>query len=259
MADSYSLYKYYAPMEYNFDALEQGYWFFKKFGHANDPFDCDMKLLDIINNKWNLKSDYIKKSSVNDFAICSFSDSPLNKHLWALYSDCYKGFVVEFKYDEKDYAEFVAKGLALPLFDVSYLDKKEIETIQVIPTLQLLIPPVQENMPQERARQQEREDLFYFLYSIKEKAIWSAEHEKRILLGNVKPTSNIPNFFIEEQCYNGYKVFFPNHLIKRIIIGASVSDGNLRRLSGIAEKYQVEIEQIVKGAPFELRLNKLAK
>lgn len=60
MADSYSLYKYYAPMEYNFDALEQGYWFFKKFGHANDPFDCDMKLLDIINNKWNLKSDYIK-------------------------------------------------------------------------------------------------------------------------------------------------------------------------------------------------------
>lgn len=165
---------------------------------------------------------------------------------------------MEFKYDEKDYAEFVAKGLALPLFDVSYLDKKEIETMHVIPTLQL-IPPVQENMSQERARQQERENLFFFLYSIKEKAIWSAEHEKRILLGNVKPTSNIPYFFIEDQCNNGYKVFFPNYLVKRIIVGSYVSDENLCQLRSIAEKYQVEIEQVVKGEPFELRLNKLTK
>ena len=77
--ESYRLYKYYAPMDYNFDALYNGYWFFSKFGHANDPFDCDLSLLDIIKNKWNLNSKDIDKEAIKNFAICSFSDSQMRR------------------------------------------------------------------------------------------------------------------------------------------------------------------------------------
>lgn len=247
------LYKYYAPTDYNFDALENGYWFFNKFGHANDPFDCDINLLNLIENKWGLKADDIKEYSINNFAICSFSNDPLNKHLWALYSESYKGFAVEFQYDEEQYADFTKRELALPLFDISYLSKDDITSIKEIPHKKL-IPPVEKNMPQARKQEEHKEELFFFLYSIKEKAIWGEEHEKRMLIGNMKPKHSIKDFFIDCLCHNGYKVYYPSQSIKRIIAGINISKENLIRLKRIAKKYNVNVEQVVKDKPFELKL-----
>ena len=225
--EKFNLYKYYAPESYNFDALERGYWFFKQFGYANDPFDCDWNLLDIIHNKWGLKSDDIQKDAALHYAICSFSDSPVNKHLWALYCCSYKGFVVEFEYTENDYLSFSQKGLPLYLCNVSYVDKDELEKIRTIPTLRL-IPPVQENMSPERQAQHEKDNLFIFLYSIKEKSTWSAECEKRILLGN--RLKELPQGVLEECTEaHGYKVYFSRSMIKRIIAGTNISDENLQR------------------------------
>ena len=252
--ESNRLYKYYPPMDYNFDALYNGYWFFSKFGHANDPFDCDLSLLDIIKNKWNLNSKDIDKEAIKNFAICSFSDSYLNKHLWALYSNGHTGFVVEYEYDDMQYMEFSNKGLPLPLFDVSYLSKEEIETTEEIPVKQL-IPPLQD-MPPARQKRQEMDNLFFFFYSIKEKQIWNEEHEKRLLIGRNRPSFQTDKFFIDCRCKNGYKVYFPIQLVKRIIAGMNISPDNLKRLKSIAKKYNVGVYKVVKERPFELRLVK---
>lgn len=253
---SCKLYKYYSDADYNFEALEKGYWFFSKFGHANDPFDCDITLLNLIKNKWGLNANDIKKGATKDYAICSFTDGPLNKHLWALYCNSYSGFVVEYEYDEKQYAEFAVEKLALPLFDVSYLNKEEIEAAQEIPHKKVI--PSLENMPPAREKREKEEDLFMFLYSIKERDIWCAEHEKRMLIGNIRPDFSIDNFFIDCRCHNGYKVFFPKQSVKRIIAGMNISDCDLDRLKRIAKKYNVNVEMVVKDEPFELKLiNKL--
>lgn len=254
MVKKYNLFKYYAPTKYNFDALERGYWFFSKFGHANDPFDCDARILDLIKNKWNLKSTDIKNGSLKDFAICSFSDSPLNKHLWALYSDCYKGFVVEYEYSEDIYMSFATKELPIPLFKVSYLDKEEIETETDIPATKL-IPPKASNLPPARDEQEREDDLFYYLYSIKEKSIWSAENEMRLLLGNIKPDN--PDVMINCTCHNGYKVFFPNTIVKRIILGNNCCECNKTKLLQIANQYKVKVEQVIVEEPFELALKQI--
>lgn len=254
MGKKYNLFKYYAPTKYNFDALERGYWFFSKFGHANDPFDCDARILDLIKNKWNLKSTDIKKGSQKEFAICSFSDSPLNKHLWALYSDCYKGFVVEYEYSEKDYGEFITNGLAIPLFKVSYLDKEEIESKREIPATKL-IPPKDTNLPLARDEQDEQEKLFFYLYSIKEKSIWSAENEMRLLLGNIKPDKS--DVMINCTCHNGYKVFFQKTIVKRIILGNNCCECNKTKLLQIANQYKVKVEQVIVEEPFELALKQI--
>lgn len=248
------LYKYYSDADYNFDALKRGYWFFSKFGHANDPFDCDLSLLNIINNKWKLKVNDIKNGATKDYAICSFSDSYLNKHLWSLYCNSYRGFVVEYEYGEKQYADFSARQLPLLLFDVSYLSKKEIEATNEIPTKQL-IPPVEKEMPYDRKKQQEKDDFFVFFYSIKEGLIWGEEHEKRMLIGKYKPPFSTDGFFIDCFCHNGYKVFFPKQSVKKIIAGMNMSEDNLTRLKHIAsEIYNINVEQVVKGEPFELKL-----
>lgn len=250
----YSLYKYYAPTDYNFEALEKGYWFFSKFGHANDPFDCDINLLNLTKNKWGLNANDIKEGATNDFAICSFSDSPLNKRLWALYSRSYSGFVVEYEYGEEQYGCFASKGLQLPLFDVSYLDKEEIEAVQEAPHKKL-IPTLSKDMSVARREDEKKEELFMFLYSIKEKSIWETEQEKRMLIGYHESTSLKEEFFVNCRCHNGYKVFFPIQSVKRIIAGMNISDYDLYRLKYIAsKKYNISVEKVVKGEPFELKL-----
>jgi len=250
----YTLYKYYPPKDYNFDALEQGYWFFKKFCFANDPFDCDWQLLDMFKNKWRLTSNDVRKDQTNDFAICSFSDDDLNKHLWALYADSYKGFVVEFEYGEEEYDIMSQRSLLhLYLYDVAYLNKAELEKIEEIPTLKL-IPSVPEDMAYARKKAQEQENLFLFLYSIKEKDIWHLENEKRLLLGNIRPQTDNDRF-IHCPDKNGYKVFFQKQMVKRIIIGYNVKEGddNFKRLQKIAEQYSVPMDKVEKGTPFELK------
>ena len=102
------IYKYYAPNEYNLDALLNHYFWFSKRECLNDPFDIgnyrkgnqtltlhnEILCKSLLNSGFNKKG--IKKI-IPEYAICSFSRNELNKQMWAYYANDYSGWCLAFK------------------------------------------------------------------------------------------------------------------------------------------------------------------
>ena len=102
------IYKYYAPNEYNLDALLNRYFWFSKRAALNDPFDIGNfekgKQSQSLHNKMSLKfildlgvSETGAQSLIPEYAICSFSRNELNKQMWAYYTKDYSGWCLAFK------------------------------------------------------------------------------------------------------------------------------------------------------------------
>ena len=102
------IYKYYAPNEYNLDALLNHYFWFSKRECLNDPFDIGNfekgKQSQSLHNKLFLKfildlgiSETGAQSLIPEYAICSFSRNELNKQMWAYYAKDYSGWCLAFK------------------------------------------------------------------------------------------------------------------------------------------------------------------
>lgn len=252
-----TVYKYYSPADYNFDAIEKGYFFFSKAEKLNDPFDVSLKL---INESTKFKALVERlfpnehETFSNKYGICSFSTDGLNKPMWSKYADNYRGFVVE--YDEEQF-EMITKNLCMPIpyFDVHYVDK--------CPNLDT------KDMKIHYRNIGEKEDSFFllndnsirdpknldrvfqYLWSIKEKEGWSHEKERRMFLGNVA-TSILSSKITYEDA--GYKVPFPKKCLKRIIIGYNMEGNNVERMNNICNAYGLQgLHSIhVSDKPFDL-------
>ena len=88
------LYKFYSLNIYNIDSLLRNYFYLAKPSDFNDPFDCNINLIE--NNKAyeNLKT--VKRNVLSNVGISSLTeiiDSPL---MWAHYTSNYKGFALNF-------------------------------------------------------------------------------------------------------------------------------------------------------------------
>lgn len=94
--------KYYAPTEYNLDALYNEYFWFSKRENLNDPFDLagfaikkrdNIEFLDYYRDKFGLANFDIFK----EYALCSFTKSYRNRLMWAYYSCNYTGWCLTFR------------------------------------------------------------------------------------------------------------------------------------------------------------------
>lgn len=214
-----TIYKYYAPTEYNLDALINEYFWFSKRAYLNDPFDMNLQILNIFPKfKELLEShgyDLDKYNKiVDDFAICCFTKDPDNQHFWSLYAGNFQGWCLEL--DKYNLVNPI-NGVPNKLYDVIYLD----ETPNLDNKFQRLEIEKDEdgNVKSETIagllyNEKKQEELFTYLLRIKNRDIWSAEEECRLILGNIylmthKQHSNA----------NGYRIPWKENALKRIIIG----------------------------------------
>lgn len=85
------LYKYYSLNLNNIDALYRNYFFLSNPKEFNDPFDCNLNLIE------DLQLYEKNKININNFGICSFSETIDNHLMWAHYTNNYHGFALGFK------------------------------------------------------------------------------------------------------------------------------------------------------------------
>ena len=124
-----TLYKYYSPMPYNFDALLEGYLFFSYASNLNDPFDCSAKLRGSCYCINQLKRLGVNLDNANNimqkYGVCCFSKKNDNKNMWAKYADNYKGFVIGYDVEQlgKIGKEILDNQIHIPFLYVNYIDE----------------------------------------------------------------------------------------------------------------------------------------
>lgn len=214
-----AIYKYYAPTEYNLDALINQYFWFSKRAYLNDPFDMNLQVIETFpkfkklleNHGYDLEA-YNK--TLNDFAICCFTKRSKNQHFWSLYAANFQGWCLEF---EQDNLVNPIDGVPNKLHDVIYLDE--------LPNLDdedqhLEIEKYDDGSSRSETiiglfyNQKTKEELFTYLLRIKNRDIWAAEEECRLILGNHYLMTHF-----QQSNANGYQIPWEEEALKRIIIG----------------------------------------
>lgn len=235
------LYKYYSPLQHNFEAVINGQFYFSKVSKLNDPFDANFKLVEPFKDflgKIPIASN--AREIMGNYGTCSFSEEANNKHLWALYADSYKGFVIE--YDKAKLKEISKTILApCPLRQIDYRDS----------LLNLDNPDSEFELEVDGKKQsfkvreclndiKNTDRLFEYLCCVKEKKIWGNEKEWRLFVGQhiLEPQRKCITY--KE---NGYLIPIPQDTIKSIIVGHNMEDINLPYICVIARKYNIKIKK----------------
>ena len=220
------VYKYYSPQQYNFDALQNGYFFFCKVSKLNDPFDTNLKLLQ------GLPQEYADHAilTVREYATCSFSRRADNLSLWALYAQSYTGFAVG--YDETMFEDLIRKYSFRFIFhDVFYvdapLDVSNPET--AFPSWNYEGEHRMVRLKECINDQRKRDALYIYMAFMKEAKVWANEEEYRAFVGKdiLKYGAGKEGIRFED---NGYKVDMPKGTIKSIIIGHNMCNENRQLL-----------------------------
>ena len=251
------IYKYYAPNDNNFSALMSEYFWCSKRKYLNDPFDTHGEII----NRFPIFKEKMRRKRVNvdnyatildKFGICCFSKTKLNKHLWALYADSYKGWVLQF--DDKD---FENKLSSQETCKVAYRDVHYLNEWPNLDDFDTLIPNnISKSLPiRDLIKEIKKADsLFEYLLLIKEKSTWKIEVEKRIILGRDYSDSHSSKSSL------GYQLNWPKGILKSIITGHNIVTENLDKMKQIARCKNVPLfmtHTVNSGLGFELDIKEV--
>lgn len=249
------VYKYYSPVDYNFNAIREKYFFFCKVGKQNDPFDTSYSLI----NSSKLKNDMVRmgklspntENVIKEYGTCSFSKCKNNKTLWSHYAQSYEGFAVGF--DETTFESMNIELLARVLYkDVQYVDEMidcnnpdatfqlkncegEIETFQIKDCYSDDIKKL--------------DALFVYLAFVKERKIWGNEEECRMFIAKDFVQKDIKGV---KKTEDGYKVPMPKNAMKSIIMGHNMSKENKAELADISKKFGLPLYETEPTTPFNI-------
>ncbi|MBL7104692.1 MAG: DUF2971 domain-containing protein [Bacteroidales bacterium] len=111
------LYKYYPLSTYSLDSLLRHYFFLSKPETFNDPFDCNINLLEEVEGKKKLET--VTRNCFKNVGICCLSETIDNHLMWAHYTNNYNGFVLEFDdmqvdINKNDYKQFALSRVIYP-------------------------------------------------------------------------------------------------------------------------------------------------
>lgn len=245
------IYKYYSGNEYSIDSLKNQKLWFSKPNEFNDPFDTNMGIIDVFAD---FKDSISKKNpefindfqeAVKNFGICCFSEEVDNMHLWALYANSFKGFVLCF--DESGFDDyfsnlFSAKCVLQP---VNYrkeplnLDNGIIEEIQNDEDGSkngIISKPIASFLYDIKSF----DFLLEFLIKQKQSATWSIEKEKRLIIGHLARQKGAKKF----ECPLGFSVPWQPNSLKKVIIGHRMAPKDLIILRDILNNIDSKIELI---------------
>jgi len=89
------LYKFYNLTIENLDALLNHYLYLANPSDFNDPFDCNLNLVEDMDKKdWKGE---IRRNNISNIGVCSFSEIIDDPVMWAHYTTNYYGFALQFK------------------------------------------------------------------------------------------------------------------------------------------------------------------
>ncbi|WP_347065411.1 DUF2971 domain-containing protein [Flavobacterium sp. WV_118_3] len=94
------LYRFYPLNLYSIDGLFRSYFHLSNPGDFNDPFDCNVNLIEDVDDLSHMKT--VKRNNFGNLGICSFSETIDNHLMWAHYTNNYYGFALEFDGDKID-------------------------------------------------------------------------------------------------------------------------------------------------------------
>ncbi len=90
-----NLFKFYDTNLNNVAALHENYFWLSKPSDFNDPFDCNVNLIEHENHK-ELFYDETKPNAIDGIGITCFTEEINELLLWAHYANNYRGFALEF-------------------------------------------------------------------------------------------------------------------------------------------------------------------
>ncbi|MEC4049117.1 DUF2971 domain-containing protein [Flavobacterium sp. SUN046] len=96
---SYTVFKYFGDKLYNLESFKEGYLYFSNYKSFNDPFDCNINLInfDKINKRKRIKDrEEILKNNLTKLGICCFSRKVDSILMWSHYASNHSGFCIEF-------------------------------------------------------------------------------------------------------------------------------------------------------------------
>lgn len=88
------LFKYFPLNLYSIDGLIRSYFHLANPGSFNDPFDCNVNLVEDIGDLQKMET--VKRNNFKNIGVCSFSETIDNHLMWAHYTNNYNGFALEF-------------------------------------------------------------------------------------------------------------------------------------------------------------------
>lgn len=243
------IYKYYSGNKYSVENFAKQELWFSKPTEFNDPFDCNM---DIIDEFTDFKDSMSKKSpdliknfqeAARNFGICCFSEEEDNMHLWALYANSFKGFVLcfdEVSFDEYFTDLFSAKCILEPVNyreDPLNLDTGCIDEIQFDTDGSengVLSKPVNSYLYDIKSF----DTLLAYLIKQKRSDIWSIEKERRLIIGHLARTQGAKRF----EYPLGFSVPWKPNSLKKIILGHRMASKDLIIIKDIVNKIDPKLE-----------------
>lgn len=255
-----SVFKYYAPQDYNLDALIHQYFWFSKREYLNDPYDMNAQIMDEFPKFKDILEKYgydLERyhQTLNDFAICCFTQNNDSQYFWSHYADTFRGWCLEF--DADNLVDIVATGVPNLLYDVLYIDDyPDFDSLYTdLTTTQFdngnfIQEPICSLLYDEKGR----EKLFAYLLRVKQKGTWGAEKEKRLILGNIHRLSQGDKY----DKGTGYQIPWKQDALKSIIMGNKISDSNRSVLEHIAQQQEnialLMASPMLKSRHFEINI-----
>ena len=244
------VYKYYPPNDNTWDALLKGYLFFNKVSKQNDPYDASLQLIQSKEYMKRLEKVGMHPNAENimkDYGTCSFAKSKDNKHLWTFYAENYSGLTIGF--DEDGLINLAQDFMAdIPYVKVTYTDEipqvddmdATFQPLYISPNLKVKPIKFSDAVKNDvnNDHRKDREHLFVFLCSLKEKATWHPEEETRLIAATriMFDKSRLQKrglVYLD----NGYKIPFPKEIVKEIIIGHN-SKFEKKKMKKLRQKYR---------------------
>lgn len=225
------------------ESFVENYLWFSKPKYFNDPFDCNMEIINKYNEFLNLLADGAKDfiiENTKDFGICCFSTSNDNIHMWSHYAESHKGICLE--YDSTNFEDYFSNLLKCKcrLFEVDY--RKEF--IDLNGTIE-----IEKNADYTRSLHISQiikdpklmDTLFEKLLCQKLKKVWSNENELRLILGGLARKNNK-----DKELLAGYKIPINRDLITGITFGfntPSIIKEKIKEIFGSGMEYRnVELD-----------------
>ncbi|AVI49759.1 hypothetical protein C5O00_00700 [Pukyongia salina] len=105
------LYKYYPLNVYSIDCLFRSYFYLSNPSQFNDPFDCNINLIETVEGIESMNT--VVRNNYSTAGVCCLSQNIDNHLMWAHYTNNYDGFTLQFKdmQIESPLSDYKAYGL----------------------------------------------------------------------------------------------------------------------------------------------------